>query len=172
MNCTHPARSIGWRIFHMSLTWLILGAMIGAIGGIRSGAVIQLVSGALGGMIVLPFAGVFLGLLGGDARGSVVGAAGGLMGCWLAKPACGISLDPASVEVVVLFGALAGATCLLYFQLLRWGYGILFRSACQCVGVTWVPGQPSLPAGHFGFANEQVNRKSRLIQQSSGTEAG
>ena len=54
----HP--SVGRRILDMSLTWLIVGAMIGAIGGLRTGRLIELASGMLGGMIVLPIAGVLL----------------------------------------------------------------------------------------------------------------
>ena len=65
----------------MSLTWLIVRAMIGVIGGLRTGRLVELASGVLGGMIVLPIAGALLGLTGGDAKGSVVGAVGGLMDC-------------------------------------------------------------------------------------------
>ena len=128
----HP--SVGRRTLDVSLTWLIVGAMIGAIGGLRTGRLVELASGVLGGMIVLPIAGVLLGLIGGDAKGSVVGAVGGMMGCWLAKPTGGISIDAVSVEVVVVFAALVGATCLLYLQFVRWSYGILLRRACQMVG--------------------------------------
>ena len=134
----HP--SVGRRILDMSLTWLIVGAMIGAIGGLRTGRLVELASGVLGGMIVLPIAGVLLGLIGGDVKGSVVGAVGGLMGCWLAKPTGGISIDAVSVEVVVVFGALVGATCLLYLQFVRRSYGILLRRACQMVGGALVLG--------------------------------
>src|SRR5208337_2370704 len=75
----HP--SVGRRILDMSLTWLIVGATIGAMGGLRTGRLVELASGVLGGMIVLPIAGALLGLIGGDAKGSVVGAVGGLMDC-------------------------------------------------------------------------------------------
>jgi len=113
MSRTHPGLSVGRRILHMSLTWLVIGAMVGAIGGARSGSAIELISGVIGGVIVLPVVGVFLGTIKGDAMGSVVGAAGGLLGCWLARPTRGIPPDPLNVEVVVVFGALLGATCLL-----------------------------------------------------------
>jgi len=149
----HP--SVGRRILDMSLTWLIVGATIGAIGGLRTGRLVELASGVLGGMIVLPIAGVLLGLIGGDAKGSVVGAVGGLMGCWLAKPTGGISLDAVSVEVVVVFGALAGATCLLYLQFVRWSYGTLLRRACQVVGDALVLCRAPSLAGYFGSTNER-----------------
>ena len=149
----HP--SVGRRTLEMSLTWLIVGAMIGAIGGLRTGRLVELASGVLGGMIVLPIAGVLLGLIGGDAKGSVVGAVGGLMGCWLAKPTGGISIDAVSMEVVVVFGALVGATCLLYLQFVRWSYGILLRRACQMVGGALVLCRAPALAGYFGSTNER-----------------
>jgi hypothetical protein len=149
----HP--SVGRRTLDMSLTWLIVGAMIGAIGGLRTGRLVELASGVLGGMIVLPIAGVLLGLIGGDAKGSVVGAVGGLMGCWLAKPTGGISIDAVSVEVVAVFGALVGATCLLYLQFVRWSYGILLRRACQMVGGALVLCRAPALAGYFGSTNER-----------------
>jgi hypothetical protein len=155
MSHTHPRLSVGHRIFQMSLTWLIIGTMVGAIGGVRSGAVIELVSGVLGGMIVLPVVGAFLGVIGGDAKGSVVGAVGGLMGCWLAKPTGGISLDAVSVEVVVIFGALVGATCLLYLQFVRWGHKILLRRACQLVGGALMLCRAPALAGYFGATNDR-----------------
>jgi hypothetical protein len=159
----------------MSFTWLIIGAAVGAIGGLRTGVVIEVVSGLIGGVIVLPVIGVFLGLIRGDAKGSVVGAAGGLMGCWLAKPTGGSSLDPGSMQAVVVFGALLGATCLRYLQFVRWSYGIFLRRAFQLVGGALVLcGAPAL-ASYFGSPHEQstntahfnsrpARRRARLTQ--------
>jgi hypothetical protein len=172
--------SVGRRILDMSLTWLIVGAMIGALGGLRTGRLIELASGVLGGMIVLPIAGVLLGLIGGDAKGSVVGAVGGLMGCWLAKPTGGISIDAVSVEVVVIFGALAGATCVLYLRFVRSSYGILFRAACQLVDrALALCGAPAL-AECFGATNERTRNPAhrnsrpgrRRVQRTQHWNAG
>ena len=155
----HPPLSVGRRIFYMFLTWLIIGAMVGAIGGVRSGSASQLVSGVIGGVIVLPVVGVFLGLIKGDAKGSFVGAAGGLLGCLLAKPTRGISLDPLTVEVVIIFGALLGATCLLYLHLVRWSYGIFLRGACQVVGgALTLCGSPALARNFVGSKHEQSTK--------------
>lgn len=156
----HP--SVGRRTLDMSLTWLIVGAMIGAIGGLRTGRLVELASGVLGGMIVLPIAGVLLGLIGGDVKGSVVGAVGGLMGCWLAKPTGGISIDAVSVEVVVVFGALVGATCLLYLQLVRWSYGILLRRACRLAGGALVLCRAPALAGYFGSTNDRIRNTAHF----------
>jgi len=158
----HP--SVGRRILDMSLTWLIVGATIGAIGGLRTGRLVELASGVLGGMIVLPIAGVLLGLIGGDAKGSVVGAVGGLMGCWLAKPTGGISLDAVSVEVVVVFGALVGATCLLYLQFVRWSYGTLFRAACQA---SWSTSSRWKIGASSGARLVLPSRSTRLVASTS-----
>lgn len=153
---------IGRRIIRMVLTWLALGAAIGLIGGSGTVSVIGVASSVLSGMIILPIPGVLLGLIGGDVKGSVVGATGGLMGCWLAKPTGGISIDAVSMEVVVIFGALAGATCVRYLRFVRWSYGILFRRACQ--SVVWalpLCGAPTL-AAYFGATNERSRNPAHL----------
>jgi hypothetical protein len=146
---------IGRRILRMALTWLALGAAIGVIGGSGTVSVIGVASSVLSGMIILPIPGALLGLIGGDAKGSVVGASGGLMACLLAKPSGGIPLDPVSVESMVIFGALAGATCVLYLQFVRWSYGVLFRRACQLVGGALVSCRAPALAGYLGSTNER-----------------
>ncbi len=181
MSRTHPPLSVGRRIFQMSLTWLIIGAMVGAIGGVLSGSAIELVSGVIGGAIVLPVVGVFLGLIKGDAKGSVVGAAGGLLGCLLAKLTRGISPDALSVQMVVVFGALLGATCLIYLQFVRWSYGFLFRRACQLAGGTLAScGAHALASLFVGSTHERststahynsrpVRQRARLTQHVNVT---
>jgi hypothetical protein len=130
----------------MSLTWLGVGALVGAIGGLRSGSVIELVSGLLGGMVVLPIAGAFLGLIGGDPVGSMVGALGGLLGCWLSLPVNGIAVDTPITRFVVLFASLAGATVFLYVRLKFWIYEKfcliawkVIRASTAQVGVSCLP---------------------------------
>ncbi len=137
------------RIVAMSLTWLGVGALVGAIGGLWSGSVIELVSGVVGGMIVLPIAGAFLGLIGGDAGGSLVGALGGLLGSWLSVPISGVVVDAPTMRFLVLFGALAGATCLIYLHIKLWIYEKVLAAAWKSVGRirawndTSVPGSPT-----------------------------
>lgn len=171
MSRMHPRLSVGRRIFHMSLNWLFIGAMVGAVGGLRSGVLIDLVSGVIGGVIVLPVVGFFLGLIGGDAMGSVVGAVGGLLGCWLAMPTGGILLDPLKVEVVVVFGALIGATCFLYLQLVCWSYGILFRRVCGLVGGALVSSRASALTGYFGSTHERSTNATHFHSRPGRTRA-
>jgi hypothetical protein len=138
----------------MSLAWLAVGALVGAIGGLRSGSVIELVSGVLGGMVVLPIAGAFLGLLGGDAGGSLVGALGGLLGSWLAGPISGVAVDAPTMRFLVLLSSLVGATCLLYLHIQLWIYEKLSATAWKCIGRidaatgTSARGFPSTSPGH------------------------
>jgi hypothetical protein len=52
----------------MSLTWLFLGAVIGAVRGLGTGQGTAIISMMIGGMVIMPVAGVFLGLIGADVR--------------------------------------------------------------------------------------------------------
>jgi hypothetical protein len=137
MRAVQNRGSLGERTAAMSLTWLSVGALVGAIGGLRSGSAVELVSGMVGGMVVLPVAGAFLGVIGGDAGGSLVGAIGGLLGSWLAAPISGIAVDAPTTRFMVLFGALAGATCLLYLHIKLWIYEKLWAAAWK--GVALIP---------------------------------
>jgi hypothetical protein len=120
----------------MSLTWVAIGALYGAIGGARSGSIVELVSGMISGMVVLPIAGAFLGLIGAEVGGSLVGAVGGLLGSWLALPFSGIAVDAPTMRFMVLFGALGGATCLLFLHIELWIYRKVLLTAWRCVGCT------------------------------------
>ena len=66
MNSAPTRPSLGRRVLGMFFTWLFLGALIGVIGGLGQGGGIQIVCMMIGGMAVLPIAGVLLGLIGGD----------------------------------------------------------------------------------------------------------
>jgi hypothetical protein len=59
-----------------------------------------------------------------------VGAAAGFLGCCFYGLTAGVSIPPALVQVGVVFGALAGATCLLYLRLVVWTYTSL-RGGCR-----------------------------------------
>src|SRR5262249_11702130 len=112
----------------MSFNWLILGALVGAIGGLQSAAIAQILIGAISGMIVLAIPGACLGLIGGDVKGSYVGAAVGYVGCWFRELTRGLSIPASGVQVMVIFGALAGATCFIYFRTAVWTYSMIARA--------------------------------------------
>src|SRR5947207_1986947 len=127
MRDPQPQLPLGRRVLRMSLTWLLLGAVIGIVDGLGKGQGIEILCMMIGGMIVLPIAGVFLGLIGGDARGSVAGAAGGLLGCWSAKVTGVVAIQPQCMSLIVIFGALVGATGFVFLRFWLWKYAMIFR---------------------------------------------
>jgi hypothetical protein len=127
----------------MSLTWLLLGAVIGVVNGLAKGSGPAVIFMMLGGMMVLPVLGLLLGLIGGDATGSVVGAAGGLLGSWLAGPVGAPAIHPEAMSLIIMIGALLGATGLLFVRVLRWQYTMIFRGIRWLAGVTPVAGRAS-----------------------------
>jgi hypothetical protein len=131
----------------MSLTWLFLGAIIGVNGGQGKGGGIQIACMMIGGMMVLSIAGVLLGLVGGDAKGSVAGAAGGLLGSWIAGCFGAVPIQPQALNVIVIFGALVGATGFLFVRFLVWKYGLMFRTIRWVIGVTPSSGKARALAG-------------------------
>jgi len=153
MNSPPTRPSLGRRVLGMFLTWLFLGAVIGVIGGLGQGGGIQIVCMMIGGMAVLPIAGVLLGLIGGDAKGSVAGAAGGLLGCWIAVCCGAVPIQPQAMNVIVIFGALVGATGFLFVRFLLWKYGMMFRTICWAIGVTPASGKAWALAGHALIPN-------------------
>jgi hypothetical protein len=136
MNSPRTLLSLGRRVLVMFFTWLLLGAVIGAIEGLGMGGGIQIVCMMIGGMAVLPIVGLLLGLIGGDAKGSVAGAAGGLLGCWIAGCFGDMPIQPQAVSVILVFCALVGATGFLFVRFLTWKYGMMFRTLCWVIGVT------------------------------------
>jgi hypothetical protein len=136
MNSPRNRLSLGRRVLVMFFTWLLLGALIGVIEGRGMGGGIQIVCMMIGGMAVLPIVGVLLGLIGGDAKGSVAGAAGGLLGCWISECVGGVPIQAQATNVIVIFGALVGATGFLFVRFLLWKYGMMFRTLCWVIGVT------------------------------------
>jgi hypothetical protein len=122
------------------LTWLLLGAIVGAFGGLGTYSAIAIVSGMIGGMIVLPVAGLAIGVLGGDIKGTFVGAAGGVLGCCLCSCITGDSIHTTTLQLSVIFGALAGATFSLYLIMKIWTYTTIYRVARSLLlGVTAEP---------------------------------
>jgi hypothetical protein len=118
----------------MSFAWLVLGALVGSIDGLGSQHLGQIVTGVISGTIVLAVPGLFLGLIGGDVKGSFVGAAGGLLGCLISELIPGVSVPPLGVHLMVVFGALAGASFLLYLQTAVWTYGMIWHTAYRLIG--------------------------------------
>jgi hypothetical protein len=130
------------------LTWLFLGAVIGAFNGQETGGSVEIVCMMIGGMIVLTIPGIFLGVIGGDARGSVVGAAGGLLGCWSAELSGAMAIQPFVIGAIAILGGLLGATGILFIRFLFWKYRMIFRSICWLIDITPVSGKASALACH------------------------
>jgi hypothetical protein len=136
----------------MSLTWLFLGAVIGVFNGLDPGGAPAIVSMMLGGMIVMPIPGAFLGLIGGDARGSLGGSAASLLGWWIAHLGGAPALQPQVMSVIVVIGALGGATGFLFLRFLLWKYTMIFSAACWFLRATPLPARARLLAGHHLLA--------------------
>jgi hypothetical protein len=153
MNSPRTRPSLGRRVLGMFFTWLFLGAMIGVISGLEKGGGIQIVCMMIGGMAVLPILGVVLGLIGGDAKGSVGGAAGGILGCWISGCFGGVAIQPQAINVIVILGALVGATCFQFVRFLLWKYVMMFRAICWVIGVTAASGEARALAGHALIPN-------------------
>jgi hypothetical protein len=120
----------------MVVAWLVLGAVVGGSGSLCNEGPFQTAVGIVAGMFVLPVPGLFLGLIGGDVKGSFVGAAGGILGCWLSGLASAAPIQVPSMKVMMVFGALAGATFVIYLRLGRWMYGTTLRRTWQLIGGT------------------------------------
>jgi len=120
----------------MFFAWLLLGAVIGVIEGLGKGGGIQIVCMMIGGMTVLPLVGVLLGSIGGDAIGSLAGAAGVLLGCWITGCCGEVPMQPQAMNVIVIIGALVGATGFLFVRFVFWKYAMMFRIFCWAIGVT------------------------------------
>ncbi len=154
----HPL-SLGHRVLRLSLTWLLIGAVIGLFNGRGTGSGIEIASMMIGGMIALMLPGIFLGVIGGDATGSIVGIAGGLLGYWLAQLGGGVAVQPPVVGVIVIFSGLLGATGFLFLRFLFWKYRMIFRSIRWLIDATPLSGKLSGLAGH-------VHKSHRLAGNS------
>jgi hypothetical protein len=149
--------SLGRRVLATSLTWLLLGCVIGVIEGLGQGGGIQILAMMVGGMTVLPVVGVLLGLIGGDAIGSVTGAAGGLLGCLAGDLVSGLSIQPHVLSVLVVFSGLLGATGFLFLRFLIWKYRMMFRTFCWLTGFTPGPGSAlGIAAEFLGLYNPAI----------------
>jgi hypothetical protein len=142
---TQRRPTFGRRMRNTYLTWLLLGAFVGAAGGLGTSSASAIISGSIGGMIVLPIVGLAIGVLGGDTKGTFVGAAGGLLGCWLSSRYTGHPIQPLALQLSVVFGALAGATFSLYLMMKIWTYTSIYRMAR-----TLLLGGPAQPVGQLG----------------------
>src|SRR5215467_12072405 len=110
MQIGTPRRAIARRVVRMALTWLVLGAYIGASGAAAQAGPIEILAMMIGGMAVFPIVGVVLGLIGADARGSVVGVAGGLLGGRLAEVISTTAIPTPVLSMSTVAGGLFGAT--------------------------------------------------------------
>jgi hypothetical protein len=155
--------SLRRRVVNMILTWLFLGAVIGVIAGLGKGGGIQIVCMMIGGMAVLPIAGVLLGLIGGDAKGSVGGAASGLLGCGIVGCFGEVPIQPEALNMIVIFSALVGATGFLFVRFLLWKYGMMFRTLCWAIGVRPASGTPWTFSGHALIPNRLTSYSVHLV---------
>jgi hypothetical protein len=151
--------SLAYRILRLSLTWLFIGALIGAVGVERKSGGIEIVYTMIGGMIVLTILGILLGVIGGDARGSVVGVFGGIVGCWLANLR-GAALQPQLIGAVVIFSGLLGATGFLFIRVMLWKYRMMFRCVRRLTDMAPVSGRVSAVAGQIRVAKRMAGNPS------------
>jgi hypothetical protein len=113
----------------------------------------------IGGMTVLAIPGIVLGLIGGDVRGSFVGATGAYLACLTSKSVGASPIDPPLIGAMVIYGALLGATALLFARFIVWKYGVIFRILCWAF-----PSLPNcLPAG---------NRSDTIAMWRGGPDKG
>src|SRR5262249_25357369 len=117
---TPPRGSLGKRVRNMTLLWLAFGALVGAGSMPPEAGTIGLLSGAIAGMLLLPFLGSVLGLMGGQCLETLAGALWGLM---VGAAAAALTADAdllLKAALGLLVGGLAGATfpglCRLFRQ--------------------------------------------------------
>jgi len=168
MSDSQPPPSLGRRILLMSLTWLIVGAVFGLIGGLENARVSEMIASMLGGMIVLPVLGVLLGLVGGDLKGTIIGAGGGIIACLLVGPG-GLGTSTAlGGGFMVIFGGLIGATFFPYVRLALWTYGMIIRTIWAWFSVTSLADDKRWVAGvELAIASEPPARRPRIWGASS-----
>jgi hypothetical protein len=126
----------------------------------------------IGGMIVLPIVGVFLGLIGGDPIGSMVGAAEVLLGSWSVRLDGVVAIPQDGLSLLVVFGALLGATAFLFTRFVLWRYRLLFKAVCWLIGCTSRPGKAWVLAAHpvmpRRLAGHSVHFKAPSTSRRSG----
>jgi hypothetical protein len=94
----------------MTRLWVLLGVVVGANTVPIGSNVIGVVSGAIAGVLLLPWLGIVLGLLGGRVWETACGGGGGLLvGAGLAALSGQVPVQSLA-NVGLLGGAMAGAT--------------------------------------------------------------
>jgi hypothetical protein len=111
----------------MGLLWLGFGVIVGALSAPPGSEMTGLISGAIAGMIVMPFIGALLGLMGGKWQQTLFGGVFGLsLGTVL-----GLSNPSSELQVVastsLVCGALVGATFLPWLGQVRKSFAFLGR---------------------------------------------
>jgi hypothetical protein len=158
MQIAITRRTIARRVVRMALTWLALGAFIGASGAAGQADPIEIFSMMMGGMAVFPIVGIVLGLIGGDARGSVVGVAGGLLGGRLAEVMSTTAIPTPVLSVTTVAGGLFGATGLLFLRFWLWRVRTTFRIVRWLVAMT--PMSATASARSIHLASHRLARVS------------
>jgi hypothetical protein len=93
----------------MVLLWATFGLIVGILSA-RGGGPIGILSGALAGIMVLPWLGVVLGLIGGPPQATLVGGIWGLVVGVLAAAFLGEADLPGKANLSLILGGLVGAT--------------------------------------------------------------
>jgi hypothetical protein len=107
---SRPPRRLRRRVLRMMLLWMLFGMFIGVTGEAGASGFIGALAGLIAGALVMPWLGLCAGLLGAEVKPTLIGAtAGALVGTLsgaLWSEACPWSVG----HVVLIGGALAGAT--------------------------------------------------------------
>jgi hypothetical protein len=116
--------------FRMTLLWLGLGFLVGALSAPPERGIVAILAGAIAGMIVLPLIGAVLGFLGGKWRETLVGGVAGLMLGTLAGLFAGGNPSDvrAFANMALVSGALVGATLVPLYTQIRKGLGAFSRT--------------------------------------------
>jgi hypothetical protein len=129
----HPPYSLGSRVRDMALLWVALGVVLGAGSTSFKGGAIGVVSGAIAGILILPFLGGFLGLIGGRPQETLFGALSGLVVGAAAGALHGSADLPAQVTFTLMLGALVGATFPGMFRRVKQTFLSMLGSQTHCL---------------------------------------
>jgi hypothetical protein len=105
------------RVRNMALLWGTFGLIVGMVSA-RGGDLIGILSGALAGVLVLPWLGVALGLIGGHPKATLLGSIWGLVVGALAGVLLGEADLLGRATFCLILGALVGATYSVPFRLI------------------------------------------------------
>jgi hypothetical protein len=79
------------------------------------------------------------------------------LGCGITGCFGEVTIHPQTVNVIVVFGALVGATAFLFARFLLWKYGMIFRTFCWAIGITPASGKAWALTSHAIIPNCLTN---------------